>query len=200
MAAPGDSGARPFKAIIFDCFGVLYVDNKTSLLATVPFERQKELNDVFLGNNYGYFDRAEYLRRVSEVVGLSVEEVSEYMADEHRLNAQLTALISEQLHGEYKIGLLSNIGRGWIHDFFDRHQLYELFDEVVLSGEEGVAKPSPEIFQLMAERLGLATNDCLMIDDILENCEGAERAGMQAIHYQDNAQLFDALYELKVLA
>lgn len=193
MAVPG------IKAVIFDCFGVLYIDNKTSLLAVVPFESRTELDDIFTGNNYGFFGRAEYLRRVSEVVGMTVDEVAEYMAHEHRLNTQLTLLITEQLKAEYNIGLLSNIGRDWIHDFFDRHQMHELFDAVVLSGEEGIAKPNPEIFRLMAERLGLDPSECLMIDDIAANCEGAEIAGMQAIHYLDNAQLIDRLYELKVL-
>ena len=194
MAVPG------IKAVIFDCFGVLYIDNKVSLLATVPFEARKDLDDIFTGNNYGFFGRTEYLERVADVVGMSVDEVAKYMANEHRLNTQLTTLIIDQLKAKYKIGLLSNIGRDWIHDFFDRHQLHELFDEVVLSGEETIAKPSPEIFRLMAERLGLDPSECLMIDDIAANCEGAEIAGMQAIHYLDNTQLIDRLYELKVLA
>ena len=192
--------ARGIKAIIFDCFGVLYIDNKTSLLAQVPFERRTEMRDINNASNYGYLSREEYLQRVSEVVGLSVKEVGDYIAEEHRLNNQLTALIAEQLKGQYKIGLLSNIGRDWIQDFFSKNQLHDLFDQVVLSGEESIAKPNPEAFTLMAERLGVDPGDCIMIDDIADNCEGAEVAGMQAIHYLDNTQLFDELYERGVLA
>lgn len=193
MAAPG------IKAIIFDCFGVLYVDNKKSLLATVPFEKQKDLADVFMSNNYGYFDRADYLERVAAITGMTVAEVSDYVAAEHRLNAPLISLITEQLRPEYKIGLLSNIGREWIDDFFTKHQLHDYFDEVVLSGEEGITKPHPSIFALIASRLGVDPSECIMIDDIEENCEGAEMAGMRAIHFKDNAQLLDELYELKLI-
>lgn len=193
MAAPG------IKAVIFDCFGVLYTDSKRSLLDIVPADKRQELHDLFTSNNYGFFDRQEYLGRVAGIVQISEREVAQYIAHEHHLNEPLVTLIHEQLKEKYRIGLLSNIGREWIHDFFSRHQLHEMFDEVVLSGEEGVSKPNPVIYELMASRLGLATGDCLMIDDIADNCEGAEIAGMQSIHYLSNDQLVEALYEHKLL-
>lgn len=187
------------KAIIFDCFGVLYTDSKRSLLDIVPANRRQELHDLFTSNNYGYFDKQTYLSQVAEIVGRSEAEIADYVAHEHQLNTTLTALIREEIKPAYKVGLLSNIGREWMDDFFSKHQLHELFDEVVLSGEEGVTKPSPVIFELMASRLGLSTSDCLMIDDILENCEGAERAGMEAIHYTSNTELLDHLYQQGIL-
>lgn len=193
MAAPD------VKAVIFDCFGVLYTDSKQSLLDIVPRDRRQELQDLFTSNNYGYFGRQEYLTQAAEIVGRTEAEVADYIAHEHHLNTTLVTLISEQLRSEYKIGLLSNIGREWIDDFFSRHQLHELFDEVVLSGEEGLTKPHPAIFELIASRLGLEPADCVMIDDIPENCEGAEMAGMQAIHYLSNQQLLEELYRLRVL-
>lgn len=193
MAAPG------IRAVIFDCFGVLYTDSKQSLLDIVPRERRRELQDLFTSNNYGYFGRGDYLRQVAAIVGRTEAEVTDYIAHEHHLNAALVTLIGEQLKGEYKIGLLSNIGREWIEDFFSRHQLHELFDEVVLSGEEGITKPHPAIFELMASRLGLDPSECVMIDDIAENCAGAEMADMQAIHYVSNRQLLEELYQRRVL-
>jgi HAD superfamily hydrolase (TIGR01509 family) len=193
MAAPG------IKAVIFDCFGVLYTDSKRSLLDIVPANRRQELHDLFTSNNYGYFDKRTYLSQVAEIVGRSEKEIADYVAHEHQLNTTLTTLIREELKPAYKVGLLSNIGREWMDDFFSKHQLHELFDEVVLSGEEGVTKPSPVIFELMASRLGLSTNECLMIDDILENCEGEERAGMESIHYTSNTELLDYLYHQGIL-
>lgn len=193
MAAPD------VKAVIFDCFGVLYTDSKQSLLDIVAQDRRQELQDLFTSNNYGYFGRQEYLRQAAEIVGRTETEVAEYIAHEHHLNTTLVTLISEQLKSEYRIGLLSNIGREWIDDFFSRHQLHELFDEVVLSGEEGLTKPHPAIFELIASRLGLEPADCVMIDDIPENCQGAEMAGMQAIHYVSNQQLLEELYRLRIL-
>lgn len=194
MAVPGTKG------IIFDCFGVLYLDTKQSLLSVVPDSSRAELKDVFTANNYGYYDREQYLRRISDIAGLPLEQVSAYIATEHHKNAELLLFIEEKLKPEYKIGLLSNIGREWIDDFFSRHQLHEFFDEVVLSGEEGIAKPHPSIFELMASRLGLDPSECLMIDDIQENAEGAQIAGMQAITFRSNSQLLDELYERKTIS
>lgn len=187
------------KAIVFDCFGVLYLNIKRSLLDLVSRENHQKLTDLFTSNNYGYFDRLEYLDQVAELTGLSTEQASAYIAAEHHLNSELVILAQEKLRNRYKVGLLSNIGRQWIDDFFSEHQLHELFDEVVLSGEEGLAKPHPAIFELMAARLGVAAHECVMIDDIQANCEGAEIAGMQSIHFVSNEQLVEALHDMKLL-
>ena len=186
------------EAVIFDCFGVLYTDSKQSIISLAPDENRQELADIFTSNNYGYFDRKEYLERVAGALNMTVDQVTDYMKDEHVLNQPLVVLIAEKLKAKYKIGMLSNIGRDWINDFFTTHQLHDLFDEVVLSGEENLAKPHPAIFTMMAGRLGIDPSKCVMIDDIAENCEGAEIAGMTAIHFTSNKQLFDDLYRLKI--
>ncbi len=190
MAAPD------IKAVIFDCFGVLYTDSKQSLLDVVAPERRQELQDLYTANNYGLYGHQDYLTQVAEIVGMPVDEVADYIAHEHHLNRELVTYISEQLKGKYKIGMLSNIGREWIDSFFSKHQLHELFDEVVLSGEEGIVKPNPAIFELAAARLGVQPAECVMIDDIPENCDGAIEAGMVGVHFQNNAQLLDDLEEL----
>lgn len=193
MAAPD------IKAVIFDCFGVLYLDTTTSILSHVPAKNRQEAADVFMANNYGHFTKQQYVERIAELSGLTAREVEQYIGREHHLNTQLVALIGETIRPSFKVGLLSNIGRGWINEFFDTHQVKELFDEVVLSGEEGIAKPHPAIFELMATRLALQPEECVMIDDIEANCEGAEMSGMKAIHFTSNDQLLDDLYRLEVL-
>jgi putative hydrolase of the HAD superfamily len=75
-------------------------------------------------------------------------------------------------------GLISN---SWGGVSYDRVQVDRLFDSIVISGEVGLHKPEPEIFRLGAERLGVAPDDCVFVDDLRENCEGAEAVGMTAI-------------------
>ena len=80
--------------------------------------------------------------------------------------------------GGVRTGLVSNsIGAGR----YDRSQFPELFDGVVISAEEGVHKPQPEIFLLGAERIGVPPEDCVFVDDLRENCTGAEGVGMTAV-------------------
>lgn len=57
---------------------------------------------------------------------------------------------------------------------------YEFFDARVFSCDESLAKPDPAIYRLAASRLGLATHQCLMVDDKRENIEGARLSGMHA--------------------
>ncbi|HEX2232289.1 MAG TPA: HAD family phosphatase [Thermoleophilaceae bacterium] len=77
-----------------------------------------------------------------------------------------------------RTGLLSNsMGTGR----YDREAFPELFDGVVISGEVGLHKPQPEIFELATERVGLPAEECVFVDDLKENCDGAEAIGMTAI-------------------
>jgi epoxide hydrolase-like predicted phosphatase len=57
----------------------------------------------------------------------------------------------------------------------------EVFDAVVLSGQEGVRKPDPEIFHLTALRLGTDPAACVFVDDIAANAEGARSTGMTGV-------------------
>jgi putative hydrolase of the HAD superfamily len=93
-----------------------------------------------------------------------------------------------------KTGLISNSwGDGLA---YDPALLEELFDAVVISGDVGLHKPQPEIFHLGAERIGVAPEDCVFVDDLRENCEGAEAVGMKAILHRGSAGTLPQLEEL----
>ena len=77
-----------------------------------------------------------------------------------------------------RTGLISN---SWGAGRYDRDAFPDLFDGVVISGEVGLHKPEPEIFRLGAERVGLPPEECVFVDDLKENCAGAEAVGMTAV-------------------
>jgi putative hydrolase of the HAD superfamily len=77
-----------------------------------------------------------------------------------------------------RTGLITN---SWGRGRYDRETLPALFDGVVVSGEVGLNKPQPEIFKLGAERVGVPPEECVFVDDLRENCDGAEAVGMTAI-------------------
>jgi putative hydrolase of the HAD superfamily len=92
-----------------------------------------------------------------------------------------------------RTGLISNsMGAGR----YDRSTFPELFDGVVISGEEGVHKPEPAIYQLGCERVGLPPSECVFVDDLRENCEGAEAVGMTAVLHRGAEQTLPRLEEL----
>lgn len=98
---------------------------------------------------------------------------------------------------ELLTGLVSN---SWSTAHYDRELLTELFDAVVISAEVGLHKPQPEIYRLAAERLEVDAAECLFVDDLQENCEGAEAVGMTAIRYRNPPETIAELDELTGLS
>jgi putative hydrolase of the HAD superfamily len=92
-----------------------------------------------------------------------------------------------------KTGMISN---SWGRGRYDRSMFDELFDGVVISGEVGLHKPQPQIFELGAERVGLQPSKCVFVDDLQENCEGAEAVGMVAVLHRGVDPTIERLEEL----
>ncbi|MBQ1900363.1 MAG: HAD family hydrolase [Erysipelotrichaceae bacterium] len=79
----------------------------------------------------------------------------------------------------YKLGLLSNGDSFSQHNKIDHVKVAPYFDEVMVSGDLGVHKPDKEIFDRMAERLGVNNEECLMVGDVFStDILGAYNAGM----------------------
>jgi putative hydrolase of the HAD superfamily len=64
----------------------------------------------------------------------------------------------------------------------------------------GLHKPQPEIYRLAARRLGVEPSECLFVDDLRENCEGAEAVGMTAIRHRNPPETIAKLAELTGIA
>jgi putative hydrolase of the HAD superfamily len=95
--------------------------------------------------------------------------------------------------GGVRTGMVSN---SWGRGRYDRDSFGELFDGVVISGEVGLHKPQPEIFALGAERIGLEPRECVFVDDLRENCAGAEAVGMTAVLHRETDETLERLEEL----
>lgn len=59
-----------------------------------------------------------------------------------------------------------------------------IVDVCVLSGEVGAEKPEPAVFDIVAEKLGLPVQDCVLVDDSIVNIHGAVEHGMVGVFYQ----------------
>ena len=70
------------------------------------------------------------------------------------------------------------------------------FDGAVVSGDEGVVKPDPAIYQRLVERYAVVPARAVFIDDKLENVEAARRLGFHGIHFSDPALVRPALRAL----
>jgi HAD superfamily hydrolase (TIGR01509 family) len=70
----------------------------------------------------------------------------------------------------------------------------------VISAEVHMHKPQPEIYRLAAERLAVPPEECIFVDDLQENCEGAEAVGMTAVRHRNAAETISRLTELTGIA
>lgn len=92
-----------------------------------------------------------------------------------------------------RTGLISN---SWGTTRYPRKLLGELFDGIIISGEVGVRKPSPHIYELGAEAIALPPESCVFVDDLPFNLPPAERLGMAVIHH---AEADETIVELERL-
>lgn len=93
------------------------------------------------------------------------------------------------LRRDYKTGLLSNIISGGLETIFNTEELEQHFELRVASEDVGMAKPDPQIFELVCEKLGVTPEESVMIDDIPRYIEAAKAVGMKGIVYQDFVQM-----------
>lgn len=66
-------------------------------------------------------------------------------------------------------------------------------DVVLASGPLGVAKPDVRAYQAAADRLGLATGECVFVDDLRANVLGAVAAGMIGVRHREISRTIEEL-------
>jgi 2-haloacid dehalogenase len=102
-----------------------------------------------------------------------------------------TAEILQTLHARgVRLVALTNWSAETIHHGLEAFpDVFALFDDIVVSGAEGIAKPDQEIFRILARRLGQPLDDVFYVDDNVHNVEAACTAGMDAVPFIDAAGL-----------
>ena len=99
---------------------------------------------------------------------------------------------------KYPLYGLSN----WSGETFRRaqhkYEFFELFDDMVISGDVKMIKLDPAIFELALQRFGKNAGECLYIDDSLPNIQQAQRMEFKTIHFESPEQLKKALQESNI--
>lgn len=94
---------------------------------------------------------------------------------------------------------LTNFNAEAFPEFCERHDYMALFEDIVVSGVEGVIKPDPEIYSIAETRFGHAPEDLIFVDDRLENIRAAETRRWTGIHFTGADALSRDLNRLRVL-
>jgi putative hydrolase of the HAD superfamily len=142
----------------------------------------------------GEIEPAEFERRFGARLGVAeTEGLIERMFAAVGPDEDVIAAVRSARDAGVRTGLISN---SWGTSIYDPDALEGMFDEIVISGDVGLHKPQPQIYQLAAGRLGVAPEECVFVDDLRENVRGAEEVGMTAVLHRDTAATVARLEEL----
>ncbi len=103
-------------------------------------------------------------------------------------NEPMIDLMRECRRGGRRMAMLTNNVQEWEPLWRTMLPVDEIFETVIDSGWVGYRKPERQIYEITLDRLGLAAEACLFVDDIEVNCEAARELGFTAVHYREPAQ------------
>ena len=112
-----------------------------------------------------------------------------------RLNQEVTSFLAS-LRPTYRTGILSNAGSDARTMFTSIFGFDRLVDEMIISAEEGIAKPDERIYRIALDKLGVEAGETVFLDDLAVNVKAARQLGMKAVQFQGTSQ---ALSEIRVL-
>jgi putative hydrolase of the HAD superfamily len=195
------------RAVLFDIGGVLEV---TPDLGVVPRWEDRlglpagtlgqRLADIWAGGEVGIVTEADVHQALRDRLGLDNGQVTGLMADMWREylgtpNSELIAYL-RRLRPRYKTGIISNSFVGAREREQAAYGLGDLVDVLIYSHEAGISKPDPRIYALACAQLEVAPPEAVFVDDTDVRVDGARRAGLHAVLYQDNAQVIGELNAL----
>ncbi len=183
------------KALIFDVGGVLL--RTEDFTGRRKWEARFGLGDWQLAEavfdnpeanaaTLGQATEAEVWESVRRRFGLTADELAELRRDfwgGDRFDDQLLDWVAG-MRRRYRTGILSNAWGGARKFLTSQPEIAAAFDELVISAEEGLRKPQPEIYDRALKRLKVAAGEAVFVDDMLENVEAARRIGMAGIHFK----------------
>ena len=198
------------KTIIFDIGNVLadftwktffksfgYGEEKVNRIA-----RATVLSDDWKEYDLGILSDEEILHRFIEndpEIEDDIRKVIENIGGIVSRNDYAIPWITELKEKGYQILVLSNFSAKSHRECIHALDFLPLVDGGILSYQDQVIKPMPEIYQLLIDRYHLIPSECVFLDDLQENLDGAARFGIHTILFKNQKQAIEELKKLGVL-
>lgn len=196
-----------YRAIGFDYAGVLVsIQSRMQGISEIVDLPTDELRKVYFQNNALFnineVPYHEFWRILLRKIGKEEksDEVLRYVVsrETQTINNDMVALLDRLRSLKFKVGLLSNNSKGAAakmrQEGFGEH-----VDVLMVSAEVGYQKPSPEIFRLFAEKLGVRTDELIFIDDSKQSLSLADEIGFHPILFTSYDNLVREFTSLGVL-
>ncbi|MCR5414763.1 MAG: HAD family phosphatase [Kiritimatiellae bacterium] len=184
--------------VVFDYGGVMTTSTMPQRVVELAKKKNVDWSVIergFANHRLEYDGDAITLREMYEAIwrdaGLSIDEATtaEFMEEDakswlYRRERTREWMASLKSRG-FKIGILTNMNSNYARDYFKKAfaDYIALSDAMVVSGEERLVKPQPEIYRLLEKRLGLPPEELCFIDDVEKNVVAARGCGWHAIRF-----------------
>jgi putative hydrolase of the HAD superfamily len=187
--------AEPRTGLLIDWGGVMTSNLMASFRAfceaegldpsalAAAFRANPEARELLFGFEEGRIEEAVYERGLAQILGVASPEglIDRLFSGSALEGAMVQAVRSARAAG-LRTGLISN---SWGTQRYPHELLDELFDGVVLSGDVGIRKPAPRIYELGALAIDLEPSRCVFVDDLQFNLPPAEELGMATVHHTE---------------
>lgn len=188
------------KNILFDMGNVLIRFDRKAFLDRLDIseeDKQLLLREVFLSVEWVQMDRgtlceetAEPLmcQRLPEHLHSAVHSLVSLWDDPMLPIAGMAELVEELKDNGYGIYLLSNASVRQ-HEYWPKIPGWQSFDGKIISADEKVMKPHPDYYLRALDRFKLIPGECVFVDDVPANIEGAMYCGIPGIVFHGDVQL-----------
>lgn len=147
-----------------------------------PFRESPQCRELLIAFETGALPEEQFELQFAPLLGVQAPSLIDRLFAGSAPNERMLEAVRRARAAGVRTGLVSN---SWGTRRYPRELLAELFDGVVISGEVGIRKPTPEIYALGARRIGLEPASCVFVDDLRFNLDPAAELGMATIHHRD---------------
>ncbi len=189
------------KNLIFDIGGVIILRDE---IGSFKFDREFSLKEGTIENiaktcfkkksvDRNFNEKSFFHENFSHILSWTdYQGILERVYKAERLNKELLSWIKKNKK-KYKISILTNNTITIDILLREKFKIHHLFDYVFVSGEIGLVKPDPKIFEYVLKKLKAKPEECLFVDDNSENIKSAEKLGFYTILFTNNKDFFEKL-------
>jgi glucose-1-phosphatase len=187
------------KAVIFDMGGVILrsedplprksIAEKYTLTPESIYQLVFSTESAKLAT-IGKITEREHWKAIGKKLGIDGVELinfEEQFWSGDQLDAELISFIGN-LKPKFHTGLLSNAWSGARKYLTEIKPCMHVFEFSLFSFEVGLAKPDPDIYLTLLNRMGVTPNQAIFVDDVLENIAAANALGIHGIQFINSEQ------------
>jgi epoxide hydrolase-like predicted phosphatase len=161
------------------------------------FKSDPAARELLIELETGKLPEEEFERRFAALLEVPPDGLIDGLFEDVHADEVMVDAVRRARGAGVRTALVSN---SWGVHRYPREMFDELFDGIVISGQEGIRKPSRRMYELGAERAGVPPGECVYVDDLPFNLTPARELGMATIHHTDSAITVAELEQLLGIA